>query len=232
MSLIRTLLVFFLLASLLTGCQLIRGSQREVEVSNRELTAAIQLKPDATPLEKINAGAIEQMTQTTSYDASYVKLDYPNGDVPINTGVCADVIVRAFRKAGIDLQKELHEDMKKNFSKYPRKWGARRPDTNIDHRRVPNLMTWFDRRGKTQPITKNAKDYLPGDVVAWEIDNGLPHIGMVSKIKVEGADRYAIVHNIGIGARLEDVLFAWKITGHYRYFEQRQDAKDHSRARH
>lgn len=218
MSLIRSLLVFFLLISSLTGCQIIRGSQREVEISNRELAAAIQIKADATPLEKINAGAIEQTTQTTSYDASYVKLDYPNGDVPPNTGVCADVVVRAFRKAGVDLQKELHEDMKKNFSKYPQKWGARRPDTNIDHRRVPNLMTWFDRQGKTQPITKDAKNYLPGDVVAWELDNGLLHIGMVSKIRVEGADRYAIVHNIGIGARLEDVLFAWKVIGHYRYF--------------
>jgi uncharacterized protein YijF (DUF1287 family) len=150
-----------------------------------------------------------------------VKLDYPNGDVPIETGVCADVVVRAFRKAGIDLQKELHEDMKKNFAKYPRKWGARRPDSNIDHRRVPNLMTWFDRRSKTQPTrlaARDAKDYLPGDVVAWELDNGLPHIGMVSKIKVEGTERYAVVHNIGLGARIEDVLFAWKITGHYRYF--------------
>lgn len=232
MSLVRALLVFFLLAASLTGCQVIRSSQRAVDVPERALVEAIQIKRDATPLEKINAAAIEQTTQTTSYDASYVKLDYPNGDVPINTGVCADVVVRAFRKADVDLQKELHEDMKKNFSKYPRKWGARRPDANIDHRRVPNLMTWFDRRGKSLPITKDAKDYLPGDVVAWELDNGLPHIGMVSKIKVENSDHYAIIHNIGLGARLEDVLFVWKITGHYRYFEQRQDAKDKARARH
>jgi len=180
----------------------------------------MQIKTDATPLEKVNAGAIEQTTQTTSYDASYVKLDYPNGDVPLDTGVCADVVVRAFRKAGIDLQKELHQDMKKNFAKYPQKWGARRPDTNIDHRRVPNLMTWFDRQGKARPVTKDAKDYLPGDVVAWQLDNGLPHIGMVSKIKVGETERYAVVHNIGLGARIEDALFVWKITGHYRYFEQ------------
>jgi uncharacterized protein YijF (DUF1287 family) len=229
---VRALLVFFPLVSWLTGCHLIRGSQRAVELPERALAEAVQLKPDATPLERLNASAIEQTTQTTSYDASYVKLDYPNGDVPINTGVCADVVVRAFRKAGIDLQKELHEDMKKNFSKYPRKWGARRPDPNIDHRRALNLMTWFDRQGKSLPISKDAKDYLPGDVVAWELDNGSPHIGIVSEIKVENSDRYAIVHNIGLGARLEDVLFAWKITGHYRYFEQRQDAEDHSRARH
>jgi uncharacterized protein YijF (DUF1287 family) len=216
----------------LTSCQAIRSSQRAVEVPERVLIEAVQVKADATPLEKVNAGAIEQTTQTTGYDSSDVKLDYPNGDVPLGTGVCADVVVRAFRKAGIDLQKELHEDMKKNFAKYPQKWGARRPDTNIDHRRVPNLMAWFDRQGKARPITKDAKDYLPGDVVAWQLDNGLPHVGMVSKIKVEGTDRCAVVHNIGLGARIEDVLFAWKITGHYRYFEQKQDTTDRARPRH
>ena len=218
--LIRSLPVLFLLMFSLTSCQDVRSSQRAVEVPQRALAEAMQVKADATPLEKVNAGAIEQTTQTTSYDASYVKLDYPNGDVPLDTGVCADVVVRAFRKAGIDLQKELHQDMKKNFAKYPQKWGARRPDTNIDHRRVPNLMTWFDRQGKARPVTKDAKDYLPGDVVAWQLDNGLPHIGMVSKIKVGETERYAVVHNIGLGARIEDALFVWKITGHYRYFEQ------------
>jgi hypothetical protein len=218
--LIRSLPVLFLLMFSLTSCQGVRSSQRAVEVPQRALAEAMQVKAEATPLEKVNAGAIEQTTQTTSYDASYVKLDYPSGDVPLDTGVCADVVVRAFRKAGIDLQKELHQDMKKNFAKYPQKWGARRPDTNIDHRRVPNLMTWFDRQGKARPVTKDAKDYLPGDVVAWQLDNGLPHIGMVSKIKVGETERYAVVHNIGLGARIEDALFVWKITGHYRYFEQ------------
>src|SRR5215470_10805461 len=215
MSLIRALSVLFLTLSPLAGCQVTRGSQRAVEVSQSALVEAMQVKADATPLEKINAGAIEQTTQTTGYDASYVKLDYPNGDVPPGAGVCADVVVRAFRKAGIDLQKELHEDMQKNFAKYPQKWGARRPDSNIDHRRVPNLMTWFDRQGKTQPITKEAKDYLPGDVVAWDLGNGLLHIGMVGKIQVAGTNRYGIVHNIGQGARMEDALFQWKIIGHY-----------------
>jgi uncharacterized protein YijF (DUF1287 family) len=218
MALTRILLIFILPAFSFTGCQANSVSPQAVELPGRDLALAIQVKPDATPLEKINASAIEQTTQTTSYDPAYFKLDYPNGDVPLQTGVCADVIVRAFRKADIDLQKELHEDMKRSFSKYPQKWGARRPDRNIDHRRVPNLMTWFDRQGKNLPMTKDAKDYQPGDIVAWELDNGLFHIGMVSKIKVEGADRYAVVHNIGAGARLEDVLFAWKIIGHYRYF--------------
>jgi uncharacterized protein YijF (DUF1287 family) len=231
MILIRALLVLCLALSSLTGCQAARSSQRSVAVPERALTEAMQVGADATPLERINAGAVEQTTQTTSYDPSYVKLTYPNGDVPIETGVCADVVVRAFRKGGIDLQKELHQDMTNNFAKYPRKWGARRPDSNIDHRRVPNLMTWFDRQGKTSPITKDAKDYMPGDVVSWELDNGLPHIGMVSKIKAEGTERYAVIHNIGLGARIEDVLFAWKITGHYRYFEKKQDTTNKPRPR-
>jgi uncharacterized protein YijF (DUF1287 family) len=216
---IRIAPTILLFLSTLAGCQPVRGPQRAVEVPDRELAAVAQAPADATPLEKVNAGAIEQTRQTTGYDASYVKLAYPNGDVPPGSGVCADVVVRAFRKAGVDLQKELHEDMGKNFSKYPQKWGARKPDSNIDHRRVPNLMTWFDRQGKSQPITGNADDYLPGDVVAWDLGNGLLHIGLVSKIKVAGANRRAVVHNIGQGARLEDALFQWKIIGHYRYFE-------------
>src|SRR5215468_12675630 len=190
MSVIRALPFLFLFIFSLTGCQVIRGTQRAVEVPRRVLDEAMKVKADAAPLEKINAGAVEQTTQTTGYDGSYVKLDYPNGDVPPSTGVCADVVVRAFRKAGIDLQKELHEDMKKNFAKYPQKWGLSSPDANIDHRRVPNLMTWFDRQGKARPITKDPKDYLPGDVIAWDLTPGLPHVGMVSKIKVEGTGRY------------------------------------------
>lgn len=212
---------FLLMATLfglLTSCRSVALSSRAIELPSRELQAAMQVKANATPLEKLNAAAIEQTTYTNSYDPSYVKLDYPNGDVPKETGVCADVVVRAFRSAGIDLQKELHEDMTRSFAKYPKKWNARKPDSNIDHRRVPNLMTWFNRQGKELPITKTDTDYQPGDVVAWELDGGLTHIGLVSKIKVEGADRCAIVHNIGAGARLEDVLFQWKIIGHYRYF--------------
>jgi uncharacterized protein YijF (DUF1287 family) len=209
-----TVLLFFSTA----GCNLLYSHPRVVPIDAREIAAAQNIKTDAPPLERVTASAIEQTTQTTSYDPAYVKLDYPNGDVPIERGVCADVIVRAFRKGGVDLQQELHEDMKSNFRKYPQKWGAKKPDRNIDHRRVPNLMTWFERRGKNLPLSKESKDYQPGDVVAWELDNGLYHIGLVSKIEVKGADRPAIVHNIGSGAKLEDVLFAWKIIGHYRYF--------------
>lgn len=207
-----------ILFCLLTSCQAVGIPSRAIELPKPDLQAAMQVNANATPLERLNASAIEQTTYTKSYDASYVKLDYPNGDVPKETGVCADVVVRAFRSTGIDLQKELHEDMGRSFSKYPKKWNTRKPDKNIDHRRVPNLMTWFNRKGKELPITQNHADYQPGDVVAWQLDGGLTHIGLVSKIKVEGTERYAIVHNIGAGARLEDVLFQWKIIGHYRYF--------------
>jgi uncharacterized protein YijF (DUF1287 family) len=160
--------------------------------------------------------AIEQTQYTFTYDPSYRKLDYPGGDVPRDRGVCADVIVRAYRSAGIDLQKEIHEDMTRGFAAYPNRWGARRPDRNIDHRRVPNLMTFFTRRANSVAITKTPGDYLPGDVVAGELDNKLLHIGLVSDAVDESNQTYLVVHNIGAGARLESVLFAWKIIGHYR----------------
>jgi uncharacterized protein YijF (DUF1287 family) len=162
--------------------------------------------------------AIDQTNYTTGYDAAYVKLDYPGGDVPNETGVCTDVVVRAFRKAGIDLQKEVHEDMKSNFRFYPKQWGLKKTDTNIDHRRVPNLMTFFDRKGKSVGITDNAADYQPGDIVSWDLGNSLTHIGIVTNFWSDETKRFAIVHNIGGGARIEDVLFSWKVTGHYRYF--------------
>ena len=163
-------------------------------------------------------GAIAQAGVTTGYDPSYVALDYPGGDVPEKTGVCSDVVVRAFRKAGIDLQKEIHEDMKAARSAYPTKWGAIAPDRNIDHRRVLNLMTYFTRRGKSLPITDSAVNYQPGDIVAWELTSGIDHIGIVTNMLSDSEDRYLIVHNIGAGTRIEDVTFAWTIKGHYRFF--------------
>jgi uncharacterized protein YijF (DUF1287 family) len=174
---------------------------------------------DLSPaLKPVVENALEQTRYTTVYDPSYVKLDYPGGDLPIERGVCADVIVRAFRKGGIDLQKEVHQDMARNFSVYPKRWGLAKPDTNIDHRRVPNLMTYFSRMKKAVPITQDPKDYRPGDVVAWDLGNGLLHIGMVVNARSEGHGQFHVVHNIGAGAKLEDVLFAWRIIGHYRYF--------------
>lgn len=169
-------------------------------------------------LKQLIEAAIEQSKITTGYDPSWVKIDYPNGDVPIDTGVCSDVLVRAFRKAGIDLQKEVHEDMTRSWSEYPKKWGASGTDTNIDHRRVLNLMTYFKRQGKSQPITTDRADYLPGDVVAWDLSDGLEHIGILTNLSSEPDQHYLVVHNIGLGAKVEDVLMAWKIVGHYRYF--------------
>lgn len=172
----------------------------------------------STPLDKLLANLLEQTKQTTGYDPAYTALTYPNGDVPLERGVCADVVVRALRAGGVDLQQAVHEDMRRSFAAYPQKWGARKPDRNIDHRRVANLMKWFERAGKAQARSLKAEDYLAGDIVAWELDNGLLHIGVVSNVKVAGMPRFAVVHNINAGAQLADVLFAWKISGHYRYF--------------
>ena len=182
-------------------------------------SVARPLPANASPQTKqLVDAAIEQSKVTTGYDPSWVKIDYPNGDVSSETGVCSDVIVRAFRKAGIDLQKEVHEDMTRARSEYPRKWGASGTDTNIDHRRVLNLTTYFERQGKSLPITNDRADYLPGDVVAWELSDGVEHIGILTNLSSEPGKHYLIVHNIGAGARVEDVLLAWKIIGHYRYF--------------
>jgi len=146
------------------------------------------------------------------YDPSYFRIKYPMGDVPADRGVCTDVIIRAYRKTGIDLQKEVHEDMKANFNKYPKNWGLKAPDTNIDHRRVPNLMTFFSRHGEILKITSNYEDYKSGHLVCWDLGGGILHIGIVVD-----TGKPLIVHNIGYGQVLEDCLFHWKIIGHYRY---------------
>ncbi|NNE98900.1 MAG: DUF1287 domain-containing protein [Pyrinomonadaceae bacterium] len=173
----------------------------------------------STEIRAILKSATEQIKTTNSYTQKYYSIPYPNGDVPKATGACTDVVIRSFRGAGIDLQKEVHEDMRANFSKYPSKWGLRRPDTNIDHRRVPNLQRFFDRKGKSLPLSQNGENYKPGDVVSWDLNGkGLTHIGVVSNIWNKEKKRYLIIHNIGSGTELEDVLFEWKMTGHYRYF--------------
>ncbi|MFC1494387.1 DUF1287 domain-containing protein [Thermodesulfobacteriota bacterium] len=166
---------------------------------------------------KLVQGAIERTKRTHFYDPAYKRIKYPNGDIPDDRGVCTDVIVRSYRMAGIDLQKEIHEDMKNNFNKYPQKWGLRGPDQNIDHRRVPNLMKYFERQNANKNITQNVNDYSPGDVVAWKLDNGLLHIGLVINEKNSDRSSFLIVHNIGNGTQKEDVLFNWEIIGHYRY---------------
>ncbi len=155
--------------------------------------------------------------QQVKYDPHYFVIKYPGGDVPAGKGVCTDVVIRAYRKLGIDLQKKVHEDMKANFSKYPKKWGLRSPDKNIDHRHVLNLMKFFERNNAQLAITAKYSDYKPGDVVAWDLGGGITHIGIVVKRKSADGQRNLIVHNIGAGQVIEDGLFAFKIIGHYRY---------------
>jgi uncharacterized protein YijF (DUF1287 family) len=167
---------------------------------------------------RLASAAEQQVGVTVSYDASYVQIAYPGGDVPMETGVCTDVVVRAMRDMGVDLQVELHEDMTGHFGEYPDDWGLDEPDSNIDHRRVPNLQTFFERSGKSLPVTDVAADYQPGDIVTWKMSGGRPHTGVVSAKQARHQSRFAIVHNAGRGTVVEDVLFAFPITGHYRWF--------------
>lgn len=167
---------------------------------------------------KIAQAANNQIGKTLYYSPDYVQLSYPNGDVPLVKGVCTDVVIRAMRATGNDLQKLVHEDMQKNFSAYPKIWGLKSTDKNIDHRRVPNLETFFTRQGKSLPLSTKGSDYKAGDIVSWRLDNGLAHIGVVSDRLSSDKKRPLIVHNIGNGAKAEDVLFSWKMIGHYRYF--------------
>ena len=155
--------------------------------------------------------------QHVTYDPAYFELAYPNGDVPSDKGVCTDLVIRAYRKLGIDLQKKVHEDMAANFEEYPKSWGLTHPDKNIDHRRVPNLICFFKRHGIEKPITNNAKDYLPGEIVCWNLGRGITHIGIVANKKSNDGIRNQIIHNIGNGQVMEDCLFNFKIIGHYQY---------------
>lgn len=166
---------------------------------------------------QLSKAAIELTKQNVFYDATYFRIPYPNGDVPSDRGVCTDVVIRAYRKLGIDLQQKVHEDMKANFSLYPKIWGLKKPDTNIDHRRVPNLMTFFSRHGIKLKNTQNPSDYQPGDLVTWDIGGNTPHIGIVINQRSTDNTRPLIVHNIGGGQQIEDCLFKYQITGHYRY---------------
>lgn len=161
--------------------------------------------------------ALTLAQQQVQYDLSYFSIPYPNGDVPKNKGVCTDVVIRAYRKLNIDLQKEVHEDMRRNFNAYPKYWGLKTTDRNIDHRRVPNLMTFFARHGNIVPITNNPQSYQPGDIVCWNIRGGIKHIGVVVNRSSNDQKRFLVVHNIGNGQVIEDCLFSFKIIGHYRY---------------
>ena len=180
------------------------------------LAPAAVFAQDATaPAERLLQGASAQIGKTITYDPGYEALAFPGGDVPIERGVCTDVIIRAYRAIGVDLQLLVNQDMRQSFSAYPKLWGLSRPDPNIDHRRVPNLAVFFGRHGKTLPVSKESRDYKPGDIVTWRLPDGRPHIGLVSARESGGVP--LIIHNIGAGAQEEDVLFAFQITGHYRF---------------
>lgn len=169
--------------------------------------------------QQLSEAAVSIIDRTTVYDPAYTKISYPNGDVSPDKGVCTDVVIRAYRKMGIDLQKEVHEDMKANFSLYPSKkaWGLKTTDRNIDHRRVPNLQVFFSRKGQKLPITQNKNDYKAGDLVTWDLGRGITHIGIVIHQQAKSGKAPLIVHNIGGGQVAQDILFKYKITGHYRY---------------
>jgi len=166
---------------------------------------------------RLAAAAEERATHSVRYDAAYVRIPYPMGDVPPDQGVCSDEVVRAYRLLGIDLQRLVHEDMVRAFSVYPRRWGMNGPDANIDHRRVPNLAVFFARHGRSLPVSDEAKDYKPGDVIAWALPDGRPHTGIVTERKTSDGARPLVLHNIGLGPQIEDMLFVLKITGHYQY---------------
>lgn len=208
------------------SCSTARGSRSVVSLSARQAQVAALLLltwiPDclADNLDLVRA-ARQQVGVTLIYDGSYQSLDYPGGDVPRERGVCTDVVVRALRDArSLDLQQRVHEDMSAHFTAYPgaRRWAQRKPDPNIDHRRVPNLMTWLRRAGLAQAVSTRAADYLPGDIVAWDLGGGILHMGIVADSRAaSGVPR--VIHNIGAGAREEDILFRYTVIGHYRLKE-------------
>ncbi|MBL8049013.1 MAG: DUF1287 domain-containing protein [Chthonomonas sp.] len=190
-------------ALVLVACQQTKTTTtRQTPMTERESAVMISAK--------------EQARLTKFYDPAYVQLKYPGGDVPMERGVCADVIVRALRAANIDLQKELHEDMAKHFNKYPQNWGLRKPDRNIDHRRVLNLEVWFSRKGYSLPLSNKPSDFRAGDIVTWRLKDGRAHTGMVTNQFANDGVTPLMVHNIGRGTQFEDVLFAWRMIGHYR----------------
>ena len=193
------------------GCK--KAEKNKLKTENISVAA---IENPSTFEEKLSNAAISIIDENVVYTPDYVSLNYPNGDVPSKTGVCSDVVIRAYRKLGIDLQKEVHEDMKANFSKYPTKWGLKKTDTNIDHRRVPNLEVFFERKGKKLEVSNNPNDYKTGEIVTWMINGKLPHIGIVThKKSIDGNPM--IVHNVGGGQVAEDCLFSWEIVGHFKY---------------
>ncbi len=175
---------------------------------------------------RLAEAALERTGHAVRYDGRYRAIDYPGGDVPASIGVCSDVVIRSYRRLGIDLQVAVHEDMRSAFEAYPPLWGLTRPDPNIDHRRVPNLQRYFERMGALRPEPRTPEAFAPGDLVSWRLPGNRPHIGIVANERTTDGARPLVVHNVGAGPRLEDVLFAYPITGHYRYHPRAPDASE------
>jgi hypothetical protein len=180
------------------------------------LVMSLPARAEPTRALDLVAAARAQVGVTLIYDPSYQQIAYPMGDVPMERGVCSDVVIRAFRALGVDLQRELHQDMARHFAAYPKNWGLGRPDRNIDHRRVPNLAAWFERQGYALSVSQDAAAYQPGDIVTWILGGGQPHIGIVSRRRSEDGARPLVIHNIGWGVQEEDALFEYRISGHFR----------------
>lgn len=208
-------LVLLFITFLFLNCQKEVSSKEIVQTEKRENTQIIENPDDF--YQKLSNAALSIIDSEVIYTPEYVGIKYPNGDVPPKTGVCTDVVIRAYRKLAIDLQKEVHEDMKANFSMYPKIWGLKTTDKNIDHRRVPNLEVFFTRKGEKLAFSQNPNEYKTGDLVTWMIAEKLPHIGIVTHKKSADGKRNLIVHNVGGGQVLEDCLFSWRIVGHFRY---------------
>ena len=217
--------LFTILTCFLVCCDRSNQDSEKTEDSNTSASFPVEVTPKTKkepPASPIVTAARSQVGQTVIYDPAYVGLAYPGGDVPIEKGVCTDVVIRALRDAvNMDLQKLVHEDMKASFHEYPVIWGLKKPDRNIDHRRVPNLKTYFERQGYSVPVTKKKEDYIPGDLVTCTVNRNLPHIMIVSDKKgQDGAP--LVIHNIGKGTKEENRLFEFPITGHYRIWKKPQ----------
>jgi len=203
------------LACAAISCPCVEASGQVALAPRTPVTSTTAAPPMPRDVARVVTSAWAQTHITRHYDPAYTAIPYPNGDVPNERGVCTDVVIRALRAAGLDLQRLVHEDMKATYDAYPNEWGQRRPDRNIDHRRVPNLETFFTRSGNALALTTSPGDFAPGDIVSWRLPSGRPHIGVVVD-RVAASGRPLVVHNIGAGAEAEDVLFAWTMTGHFR----------------
>jgi uncharacterized protein YijF (DUF1287 family) len=183
----------------------------------RDAELAAILDKSAPFEQRLSAAALERTRHAVVYDPAYERIAYPMGDIDPARGVCSDEVIRAYRTLGVDLQRLVHEDMRVAYSKYPKRWGLARPDSNIDHRRVANLEVFFTRHGRVLSVTGDGRDYRPGEIVTWTLPGNLPHIGIVTHRLSTDSARPLIVHNIGQGPQLEDMLFAYPIKGHFRY---------------